>query len=176
MQKVNISLSKGFAVTARKCEAESVEYNQDRSLDITVYLITGLVQRVFPISGRTPFILQLRLPAALHVILIRTLRWTCGENELATHFPDLDLYHPWNITVDEAIELAVSCEKLAFAKDSRIQNSEGTTVANVGLLSRVCQFTRIPSCNARDTSSDQLCPDCGAGRGDAAGLSLYFVM
>ena len=47
---------------------------------------------------------------------------------LATEFPDLDLNHPWSISADEAIDLAVECENVArnFHKD--ISNSEGATI------------------------------------------------
>jgi PmbA protein len=45
-------------------------------------------------------------------------------------FPDLDLFHPWDISVDEAIELAKRCEDAARAVDPRIRNSEGASVSS----------------------------------------------
>jgi PmbA protein len=51
------------------------------------------------------------------------------QSLLATEFPDLDLYHPWKITVEQAIELANDCEQAAFATDKRIKNSEGASVS-----------------------------------------------
>src|SRR5208282_1359008 len=50
------------------------------------------------------------------------------QGMLATEFPDLDLYHPWKLDVEQAIELARECEQSAFARDKRINNSEGSTV------------------------------------------------
>jgi PmbA protein len=47
---------------------------------------------------------------------------------MATELPDLDLYHPWELEVDEAIELAARCETAARDEDSRIVNSEGATL------------------------------------------------
>ena len=47
---------------------------------------------------------------------------------LATGFPDYDLYHPWLLDVDGAIELANRCEQAAFKTDKRIKNSEGASV------------------------------------------------
>ena len=47
---------------------------------------------------------------------------------MATEFPDLQLYHPWGIDADQAIELATECEAAALAKDVRITNSEGAIV------------------------------------------------
>jgi PmbA protein len=43
--------------------------------------------------------------------------------------PDLDLFHPWPITSEEAAELALRCEGAAFATDARITNSEGAGVS-----------------------------------------------
>jgi PmbA protein len=48
---------------------------------------------------------------------------------LAKNYPDLNLYYPWQISVEEAIELARSCEQAAFAADKRITNSEGATIS-----------------------------------------------
>ena len=43
--------------------------------------------------------------------------------------PDLDLFHPWNVTSEQAAELALRCERAAFATDARITNSEGAGVS-----------------------------------------------
>ncbi|HET9763225.1 MAG TPA: metallopeptidase TldD-related protein, partial [Casimicrobiaceae bacterium] len=44
-------------------------------------------------------------------------------------WPDLDLYHPWDLSVEEAIELGRETEAAALRVDTRIANSEGSTVA-----------------------------------------------
>jgi PmbA protein len=44
--------------------------------------------------------------------------------------PDLDLYHPWGLTVEEAIELAKRTEAAGLAVDKRISNTEGATVSS----------------------------------------------
>jgi PmbA protein len=48
---------------------------------------------------------------------------------MATVFPDLNLYHPWTIAPEAAIELAIECEQSAFDADKRISNSDGTSVS-----------------------------------------------
>jgi PmbA protein len=48
---------------------------------------------------------------------------------LARDVPDLDLFHPWAISTEEAIELARRCEAAAFAVSKNIRNSEGATVS-----------------------------------------------
>ena len=47
---------------------------------------------------------------------------------MATEFPDLDLYHPWGIDADEAIELALRCENAAREYSPLITNTDGTSV------------------------------------------------
>ena len=48
---------------------------------------------------------------------------------LARKQPDLDLYHPWDISTEDAVELAKRCEAAAFAVSKKIRNSEGATVS-----------------------------------------------
>jgi PmbA protein len=48
---------------------------------------------------------------------------------MATDILDLDLHHPWSISVDEAIEIAKECEAAALHVDTRISNSEGASVS-----------------------------------------------
>ena len=49
---------------------------------------------------------------------------------MATVIPDLDLYHPWDIDAEQAIELATECEAAARDVDERIVNSEGGSVSS----------------------------------------------
>jgi PmbA protein len=48
---------------------------------------------------------------------------------LMTRAPlDLDLSHPWNVSADQAIEIAKACEAAALKFDARINNSEGASL------------------------------------------------
>ncbi len=49
-------------------------------------------------------------------------------DRLATQFPDLDVCHPWALSADQAITLALDCETVARELDPLITNSEGATV------------------------------------------------
>jgi PmbA protein len=51
-------------------------------------------------------------------------------NLMAQDIKDLDLHHPWQISVDEAMLIAQACEAAALAVDSRINNSEGASVSS----------------------------------------------
>jgi PmbA protein len=49
---------------------------------------------------------------------------------MARELPDLDLYHPWDIEPEQAVELALRCEAAAFAHDPRIRNADGTSLSS----------------------------------------------
>src|SRR6185436_14974671 len=51
------------------------------------------------------------------------------EDMLARQIPELDLWHPWGLPVERAIELARACEGAGFAADRRLSNSEGASVS-----------------------------------------------
>jgi PmbA protein len=48
---------------------------------------------------------------------------------LARSMPDLDLYDPWELAVEDAVTLGCEAEAAALAVDRRITNTEGATVA-----------------------------------------------
>jgi PmbA protein len=48
---------------------------------------------------------------------------------LARRDMDLDLFHPWDISVEAAIDIARRCEQAAFDVSPMVKNSEGATVS-----------------------------------------------
>ncbi len=125
-------ISEGFgqAVTVRQGEVETIEYNRDKGLGVTVYL--GQQRGNASTSDFSPQAVRDTVDAALSIA-----RYTAKDEysglpdaeSLATEFPDLDLYHPWDLSVEDAIALATECEGEAMSADARIQNSEGATVS-----------------------------------------------
>lgn len=130
--EVALGVNKGFSVSVRMGEIESIEYNQDKVIDITVYI--GQRTGAASLSDIRPEAIRSAVQAAMG-----TAKYTdedkysgLAEKELlAFAYPSLDLSHHWNITVDQAVELAKECEAIALAKDKRITNSEGVSVATV---------------------------------------------
>ena len=119
----------GQSVTVRKGEVETIEYNRDKGIGVSVYI----GQRKGHAST-SDFGAQ-----ALHDTVDKALtiaRYTAedsfaslpDEALLARDIPELDLYHPWSYSVEQAIEAARECEAAALAVDSRINNSEGASV------------------------------------------------
>ena len=48
---------------------------------------------------------------------------------LALRYPELNLFHPWGIPVDEAVRIACEAEAAAFDTSRLIRNSEGASVS-----------------------------------------------
>lgn len=124
-------VSEGFgqSVTVRQGVVETIEYNRDKGLSVSVYI--GQRRGNASTSDFSRQAMHDTVDAALNIA-----RYTASDDcaglpdadRLATKFPDLDLYHPWLLEVDQAIGLAGECEQAAFATDRRIVNSEGATV------------------------------------------------
>ena len=127
---VEVSDGFGQGVTVRNGETETIEYNRDKGVGVSVYI--GQRRGNASTSDFSTQALHDTVDAALSIARHTASDECAGLPEretLATEFPDLDLYHPWLLTVEQAIELARECEQAAFARDKRIKNSEGATVS-----------------------------------------------
>lgn len=124
-------VSEGFgqSVTVRRDEVETIEYNRDKGLGVTVYI--GKQRGHASTSDFSPKAIHDTVQAALTIAKYTASDDCAGladEALLAKNIPDLDLYHPWNVSIEQSIDLAKQCEAAAFAVDSRITNSEGASV------------------------------------------------
>lgn len=127
----SVEVSEGFGqgVTVRHGKVETIEYNRDKGLGITAYI--GQQRGNASTSDFSPQAMRDTVDAALSIARY-TARDDCSglpdADMLARDCPDLDLYHPWDLPVDEAIALAGECEQSALDANKRISNSEGATV------------------------------------------------
>ena len=125
-----ISRGQGFSTTVRMGEVETVEHNRDKSLVVTVYF--GKRTGSASTSDFTSTAVEDTVRAACTIAKYTAVDEYAGladPNRLATTIRDLDLDHPWEITVQQAMEIAQQCEDVALRFDSRIKNSEGATVS-----------------------------------------------
>jgi PmbA protein len=128
--EVEVSQAIGQSVTVRKGEIETISYNRDKGVSVTVY-----VGRRRGHSSTADFSDEsLRAAVDKAVAIARyTAEDPCAgladPDRLARSFPDLDLYHPWPIDAEQAAELGREAERAALAVDRRLTNSEGSTVA-----------------------------------------------
>jgi PmbA protein len=126
-----VSGSAGLEVGVRLGEVETVEHTRDNGLGITVYF--GRRKGSASTSDLSPSAVREAVRAAC-AIANHTQPDPCAgladAERLATQLPDLDLYHPWDVSVEEAIRLAVACEDAARDTDPRIANSEGASLSS----------------------------------------------
>lgn len=128
--EVDLSFGLGINVTARLSEVETIEYERDRGLTITTYF--GQKKGHASTTDLSAEGLAFAVKKAASIASFTAEDDCAGlaaAERMATEFPDLDLYHPWDITPDEAVALAVETERAATAYDSRIENSEGASVS-----------------------------------------------
>jgi PmbA protein len=123
-----VSLSDGTALTVnvRKGEIESVEFQRDRDLGITVYF--GQRRGHASTSDLSDRAIGEALEHACAIARHTGADPYAGLAEperMARDFPDLDLDHPWPLSVDAAVALAREAEATALQLDPRISNSEG---------------------------------------------------
>jgi PmbA protein len=130
----DVSEGYGLTVTVRKGRPDTIEHNRDRSVGVTVYF--GERPRVrrghASTSDFSRAALEQTVDAAV-AIARHTAEDDCAglpdAELLARSQPDLDLYHPWDLSTEEAVDLAKRCEAAAFAVSKKIRNSEGATVS-----------------------------------------------
>src|SRR3979411_2134047 len=142
------SINQGLGVTARLGEVETVEYQRDRGVGVTVY---------FGHRKGSASTADLGMRAVRDTVekACTIARYTAEDpysglvdpEALARDIPDLDLDHPWSLAPEEAIELARRCEAAGLAVDSRVTNSEGASVnthRHVGVYGTSVGFRAVP--------------------------------
>ena len=124
--EAGVSADSGLNLTVRLGEVETLEYQRDRGLGLTVYF--GKRKGSASSADLSSAALADTVRAACSIARY-TAEDTCAglaDAELmATEFPDLDLCYPWEPEPDAVIAMALACEEAARAYDPRIENSEG---------------------------------------------------
>jgi PmbA protein len=129
--EASVSVDVGLSVGVRLGEVETVEYQRDRGMGVTVYFGTRKGSASTADLGAE----ALRETVAKACSIARyTAEDPCAgladADSLATEVPDLDLSHPWDLSPERACELALECEAAAMAVDRRVSNSEGAGVSS----------------------------------------------
>ncbi len=123
------TIDNGLSVSARLGEVETVEYHCDQGIGITVYF--GQKKGSASTNDISPDSLTETVKAACSIASYASADDYAGLPDpelLATEFPDLDLFHPWDLNAEQAIELAIACENAARSYHPAISNSEGASV------------------------------------------------
>ena len=128
--EAGVSTDVGLSVTVRLGEVESLEYQRDRGMGVTVY-----------VDGRkgSASTADLSRAAVRETVLkaVSIARFTAADpcagladaELMAREVPDLALHHPWDVDAEAAIAIARRMEAEALGFDPRIRNSEGGSVS-----------------------------------------------
>ncbi len=128
--EVDVSEGFGQSVGVRCDEVETIEFNRDKGIGITIY--AGQRKGYASTSDFSPQALRETVEAALDIARFTAEDDCAGLADaalMARDCPDLDLYHPWALTVEDAIETARRCEQAAFDASPLVSNSEGASVS-----------------------------------------------
>ncbi|AUX94857.1 metalloprotease PmbA [Mixta gaviniae] len=124
--EVAVSKTTGIGVSTRYGEVENVEFNSDGALGITVYWQNR--KGSASSTDLSPDAIKRTVQAAVDIARYTSPDPFAGMADrelLAFDAPDLDLFHPWEIDPDKAIELAARAEQASLQADTRITNTEG---------------------------------------------------
>jgi PmbA protein len=127
--EAGISSDTGLAVTARMADVETIEHTRDNGLGVTVYFDQR--KGSASTSDLSTEAIKETVAAACNIARYTSEDEFTGLADaqlMAANLPDLDLYHPWTIEVEDIIELVKECESAALEQDPRITNSEGATL------------------------------------------------
>ena len=126
--EVGVTKVAGLSVSSRLEQVENIEFNNDGSLGISVYL--GKRKGNASTSDLQPQSIQRAVESALAIAKYTSEDECAGlaDKELmAFDAPDLELYHQADLSVDQALALAIEAENAALNADEQIVNSEGAT-------------------------------------------------
>lgn len=126
--EVAASIATGLSVNVRLGEVETVEHTRDRGFGLTVYF--GQRKGSASTADLNPDSIQATLDQACAIARYTEADPAAGLADaarMASAFPDLDLWHPWDIDTAQAIELGREIEDAGRAHTG-ISNSDGAGV------------------------------------------------
>jgi PmbA protein len=155
--EVSLGSSLGREATVRLAEIETLEEARDRSVQVTVYIrqCTGSAST----GDLRPQAIDETVERALAIARNTQPDRAAGladAESMATDFPDLDLWHPEDIALDDLVARALAIEQAGRDADGRIANSEGasvTTEANLAVYANSHGFVG----RMRGTAYSQSC-------------------
>ncbi|MEI7838915.1 MAG: metalloprotease PmbA [Methylococcaceae bacterium] len=128
--EAGLSVDDGLSVTARLGVVETIEHHCSQGLGVTVYF--GQRKGAASTTDLSPASIKETVSAACSIARYTSEDEFSGLPDadlLASEFPDLDLYHPWDLSSEKAIEMAIECENAARDYHAEISNSEGASVS-----------------------------------------------
>lgn len=163
--EAGLSVDEGLSVTARLGVVETIEHHCSQGLGVTVFF--GNRKGAASTTDLSPESIKETVSAACSIARYTSEDDCAGLPDadlLATEFTNLDLYHPWDLSSEKAIDMAIECENAARFYHADISNSEGATVSThkgISVLGNSLGFLQ-----ARQSSRHSLSCSVLAQRGD----------
>lgn len=126
-----MSSTSGLSVSTRMGEVETIEFNQDGGLGISVYV--GNHKGSASTADLSPKALRSVVEKAIDIAKFTSddpCNGVADKALLEMSPPDLDLYHPWEVTPEQGVEFCIEAEKAALEFDERIVNSDGASFSS----------------------------------------------
>lgn len=128
--EVGASVDQGIGISVREGDVETVELSRDQGIAVTVYVGARKGSASSSDAGEASIraVVEKAMAIARHT----------GEDpasgladaaSMATALPDLDVHHPWPLTTDRGIELALACEA-AGRGVAGIRSSDGASLSS----------------------------------------------
>lgn len=122
------TLSSGLSVNVRLGEIDTVEFNRDKSIGITVYKDQRKGSASITDLSEPAIIAAIKAAARIADYTEPDVYSGLAEKELlAKDIKNLQLCYPADINAEQAANFAKECEAAALAYDSRITNSDGAS-------------------------------------------------
>jgi len=165
--EADANVSQGLGVTVRLGEVDTIEYQRDRGLGVTVYF--GKRKGSASTADLSRQAVRQTVEKACAIARYTAEDPYAGLIEpeaLARDIPDLDLDHAWALTPEQAIDIAQRCEAAGREVDSRITNSEGSSLStnrhsgvygnSLGFLAGVSSTSHSLSCSLIAQQGDEM--------------------
>lgn len=126
-----LSQSRGLSVDSRLGEVETVEFNQDGSLGITVY--RGQRKGAAATADLKPDAVRAAVDKANEIARFTSedpFSGLADADRMAQDYPDLGLYFDADMDPEYAIAQAKACEQAAMHADDRIMSSDGANYSS----------------------------------------------
>lgn len=129
--EVGASASLGLEVTARLGQPEKLEMTRDQSISVTAFV--GQSRGTASTTDLSSDAIRKTLEAAVAIARVTApdpAATLATSEQIIQDIPDLELDHPWHLTPEAALKLAIQVEAAGLSQDSRLTNSDGGSVSS----------------------------------------------
>ncbi len=129
--EVGLNHDKGLSLQVRDSAVETLEFNQDTSLGMTVYI--GQAKGSASTTDLSDSAIESAVDAACNIARFTTSDPCAGladAHRMANDLIDLALDHPTQVSIDECIDIAKTCETAGVNAHDHIRQSDRTALSS----------------------------------------------